>query len=91
MPETIRAGGLISRMIVSAMVDLPEPDSPTKPETLLGMQGEGDVLDRVNRAAVGIVVDGQVLDAQDVGLVRAVTLVCSRTSCEYWLAITPVS
>ncbi len=31
-PDTTRAGGLIRRMIVSAMVDLPEPDSPARPK-----------------------------------------------------------
>ena len=32
LPETTRAGALSKRMIVSTMLDLPEPDSPTRPK-----------------------------------------------------------
>ena len=39
-PPSMRPGGLIMRRIASAMVDLPEPDSPARPNRSSGTQSE---------------------------------------------------
>ena len=45
-------------------VDLPQPDSPTKPEDLAGPDLEADAVDGPHRAARGAVPDPQVADGQ---------------------------
>ena len=45
--------GWSSRATQRAIVDLPQPDSPTHAERLAGVHGEADVVDGLDRARPG--------------------------------------
>ncbi len=62
LPAILPGGSWISRRIDIEVTDLPQPDSPTMPTRLAGIDVEGQALDRahhaVRRAEMGL----QVLD-----------------------------
>ena len=66
-PASIRPGGLIMRRMARAIVDLPDPDSPTRPSRSSGPEGEADVVGSLHRPQRGVVVHHQALDPKDVG------------------------
>ena len=57
------AVGVSSRTMARAMVDLPQPDSPTMASVAAGRDGEADVVDRAEHAARRPGIDDEVLDA----------------------------
>ncbi len=87
LPETTRAGGLISRMIVKRHAGFARTGLADQAKTFLGAQREGHILDRVDRPARGVVVDAQVFQAQNIGLLCSLRR-CPRCSlsCDWSLA-----
>ena len=67
-PPSMRPGGLIMRRIASAMVDLPEPDSPARPKRSCGRRLKDDIVHRAHRAERMVVGDAQALDPQHRGV-----------------------
>ncbi len=63
----MRPGGLMRRRSASAIVDLPEPDSPAMPEALARPQAERDAVGRPHRAPGRVVPHREALDPEDVG------------------------
>ncbi len=61
----------IMRIRPSAMVDLPEPDSPTRPSRSLGLRLKRYFVVGVDNASVGVILNVQVLDLQCVFCHRA--------------------
>ena len=67
------AGGPNTRSSARANVDLPQPDSPTRPCDLAPPQRQRHVVDDVHQALRRHVVDAQVLHLEDVGAHRGTT------------------
>ena len=74
LPSTIRRVGRQERTSDSAVVVLPQPDSPAMPERLAVVEAEADAVDRLDRPGLEREVRPQVLDDEQrrgrVGLLR---------------------
>ena len=67
LPSIVAPWVRVSPSVVSEETVLPEPDSPTIPSVLPGVDGVGDPVDRVDDPVVGRERDPQVLDLRAAG------------------------